>query len=460
MSTSDRGSDGVLRALLLDSEQSERAKKARDLRYNQVSVPAFRMVGLACLLLLSYIHNRYLLEQPAGPELIWLARIFVFYGSVSWLVLVLFYRTERRFHLGDFFLGLDVVVWSLALVVTGGAHSWLFFTLLSRVADQANTSFKRCLVFLQVVVMTYLLFLVALQVGGQSFGWLPQLARIAILYVVGFYISLTALAAERLRERARQVFRLGRQMVRQLESQNRELARAREEAESANRLKSGFLAVVTHELRTPLNAMMGYSDLLSQEVAGELNPKQRKYVDHCTAASARLDEMIGTILEYSKLEAEGLILDLEQVNVNHVLGEAVEDYRRRAIRAGLTLDFEAPQKPVLVWADPERLRQVLDILLDNAVKYTPDGGRVEVSLEDASILVGDTGPGIPACDQENVFRPFVQLKTGLDRPHDGVGLGLSLARALCKAQGGAVDLISPGPSGVGSCFVVRLAEVG
>ncbi|MCA9790588.1 MAG: hypothetical protein KC910_02285, partial [Candidatus Eremiobacteraeota bacterium] len=215
--------------------------------------PVLRMVGLACLLLLSYIHNRFLLGRPAGPELIWLARIFVFYGSVSWLLLALFYRSEKRFHLGDFFLGLDVAVWSLALVVTGGAHSWLFFTLLSRVADQANTSFKRCLVFLQVVAATYLLLLVSLQLSGHSFAWLPQLARLAILYVVGFYISLTALAAERLRERARRVFRLGRRMVRQLESRNRELARAREEAESANRLKSGFLAVVTH-YSSPISA--------------------------------------------------------------------------------------------------------------------------------------------------------------------------------------------------------------
>ncbi|MGZ8493377.1 MAG: sensor histidine kinase, partial [Gemmatirosa sp.] len=242
----------------------------------------------------------------------------------------------------------------------------------------------------------------------------------------------------------------------------RAIERARESAEEANLAKSQFLRTVSHELRTPLNAISGYADLVLMELRGPVTTEQRADVERIKRASQHLLGLINDILSFAKLEAGQVELDVGLVDLPPTLGEveALVGPQLAAKALRYTSDVRVPD--LAVRADAERLRQILLNLLGNAIKFTPEGGRIAVTCDaDATrvvIHVRDTGVGIPRDALERIFDPFVQVGRNLRAPSDGVGLGLAISRDLARRMGG--DLTADSRVGEGSTFTLLLPRAG
>jgi len=228
-----------------------------------------------------------------------------------------------------------------------------------------------------------------------------------------------------------------------------ELAEARERAETADRLKSAFLATMSHELRTPLNSIIGFTGLILQGLAGPLTAEQRRQLDMVAGSSRHLLALINDILDISKIEAGQLQVNHAAFDLRGSLARAADLVAPLAARKGLTLDVRPAPELGDVVSDQRRVEQVLLNLLNNAVKFTERG---HVTLT-ASVLadgagpspgpvvcmtVADTGIGIKAEDLNQLFLPFRQIDTGLARQHEGTGLGLAICRRLATLLGGEV----------------------
>ena len=217
-----------------------------------------------------------------------------------------------------------------------------------------------------------------------------------------------------------------------------ELGRLYKELETASRHKSDFLATMSHELRTPLNAIIGFSEVLHEQMFGELNERQLAYVDDVLAAGKHLLELINDVLDLAKIEAGRLELTLSDVAIPELLRSAVSMHSERADRAGIALALTTDPAEIRIAADERRVRQIVFNLVSNAIKFTPAEGRVDVSarLDDGhvEIAVADTGPGIPAEDLEAIFEEFEQTTDG--KKAEGTGLGLPLSRKLVELHHG------------------------
>jgi signal transduction histidine kinase len=241
-------------------------------------------------------------------------------------------------------------------------------------------------------------------------------------------------------------------LARNVNQMSDELGRVYRELETASRHKSDFLATMSHELRTPLNAIIGFSEVLHEQMFGELNERQLGYVDDVLAAGKHLLSLINDVLDLAKIEAGRMELELSQVAVTDVLRGAVSMYSERANRGGVELNLTAEPDEITITADERRLRQIVFNLLSNAVKFTPADGRIDVSarLEGGHVEVGiaDTGPGIAAQDLETIFEEFEQTSEG--KQAEGTGLGLPLSRKLVELHSGS--LWAESTPGRGSTF--------
>ena len=257
--------------------------------------------------------------------------------------------------------------------------------------------------------------------------------------------------------------------VTEQEAARRALEAARAEAERANAAKSQFLATMSHELRTPLNAIGGHVQLVQMGLHGAVTDAQREALGRVDRAQRHLLGLINDILNYARLEAARVEYDVQAVPVADVARDVLPLVEPQFAAKQLALHVDLPGgqpggEPVRVWADREKLAQVLLNLLSNAAKFTAPGGRVSVRLEepgagagppDAALLrVADTGVGIPADKLERVFEPFVQVHAGLTREHQGTGLGLAISRDLARGMGG--DLWVESEVGAGSTFTIAL----
>jgi signal transduction histidine kinase len=233
---------------------------------------------------------------------------------------------------------------------------------------------------------------------------------------------------------------------------NDELRRVYGELESASRHKSDFLATMSHELRTPLNAIIGFSEVLHEQMFGELNERQLGYVDDVRAAGKHLLSLINDVLDLAKIEAGKMELERSHVSIPEVLQSAVALHAERASRGGVELSLATEPEEITVEADGRRVRQVVFNLVSNAVKFTPAGGRVDVSArldgDRVEIAVADTGPGIAPEELETIFEEFGQARDG--RRAEGTGLGLPLSRRLVELHGGRLWVESE--LGRGSAF--------
>jgi two-component system, cell cycle sensor histidine kinase PleC len=215
------------------------------------------------------------------------------------------------------------------------------------------------------------------------------------------------------------------------------------EANKANHSKSEFLANMSHELRTPLNAIIGFSDIMDKETFGPVGNKHyAAYVKDIASSGHHLLSIINDILDLAKAEANKLNLDEREVDLVRVAGESIRMCEPRALQNGIGLRLTACADQVIVRADGKLLLQILLNLVSNAVKFSRDGGQVEVKLgvSDRSVVIAvrDEGIGIPATDIERVLRPFEQVENSLTRQHSGTGLGLPYAVKLAELHGGSL----------------------
>ncbi len=224
------------------------------------------------------------------------------------------------------------------------------------------------------------------------------------------------------------------------------LREAKNQAETANRSKTAFLANVTHELRTPLNAIIGFSEVLLAGYFGGLNPRQRDYLEDITSAAHTLLSSINEILDVSKMEANRLELFETLVDPLAVAREAGRLFHPQFDRAGLTFEMQVAEDSPAIFADGELVRRMLYNLLSNAVKFTPPGGTVTLSGDTAAdgyrFSVADTGIGIPERDLKRITEPFRQGANYLTRKHYGTGLGLAIVKGLIERHEGQLLIAS------------------
>lgn len=243
----------------------------------------------------------------------------------------------------------------------------------------------------------------------------------------------------------------------QLAGANRKLEARNVEVERANRLKSEFLASMSHELRTPLHTITGFAQLLAEEVAGELNAKQKRFVDHIHRDSLHLLDLINGILDISKIEAGKLELHPENFNGIDALGEVISSIAPLAAAKAISLEQQA-STVFTIHADRLRFKQILYNLLSNAVKFTPHGGKVSIVCSTTGawveVSVTDTGVGIPKEEQAAIFDKFYQVGSTTRGVPEGTGLGLAITKRLVELHGGRLWLASE--PGAGSCFSFTL----
>ena len=241
-----------------------------------------------------------------------------------------------------------------------------------------------------------------------------------------------------------------------LRQQAAELERvAQQRADEALEVRARFMANISHELRTPLNGIIGYLEILSEGIGGPLTAAQQRQIHRIRAGAFRLKEMIEEILTFSRLEAGGETVEMEDTDVAIAVNEVVALVGPLMEDKALTFNVVLPETPQTIRTDSGKLRQILLNLLSNAQKYT-DRGQVDLRVEQdgqtTTITVRDTGRGIPTQDHEKIFGPFQRLPTPDYR--GGTGLGLSVSRSLTTLLGG--DITVQSEVGHGSTLVVRI----
>ena len=251
----------------------------------------------------------------------------------------------------------------------------------------------------------------------------------------------------------------------QLQQTNQELARA-------TRLKDEFLANMSHELRTPLNAILGMTEGLQEQVFGTISDRQRKALQTIESSGTHLLELINDILDVSKIVSGQITLDYAPTSITHLCQSSLTFIKQQAHQKRIQIHPKLQQNLPDLFVDERRIRQVLINLLNNAVKFTPEGGSITLEVgrhklidshaegsnidlkEFLEIKVIDTGIGIAAEDIQKLFKPFIQIDSALNRQYEGTGLGLALVKQLVELHDGQVGLTSE--LGVGSCFSILL----
>ncbi len=274
-----------------------------------------------------------------------------------------------------------------------------------------------------------------------------------------------------------------RERTRELEQSRQEIENAKLQSEAANRAKTDFLANMSHELRTPLNSVLGFSEILQDELIGKLNKKQKGYVNNIYSSGKHLLSLINDILDLAKVESGKLELELSRVFLQNLLSASMTMLKEKSMRHGISMILDSgPDADQEVVVDERKLKQILYNLLSNAVKFTPDGGSVRVAarrvhssefkvqseIKDSGprtlnsqlngdfieISVADSGIGIRQEDMEKLFKPFSQLESAYTKTYEGTGLGLAITKKLVEFLGGTIRAESD--FGKGSKFSIML----
>lgn len=211
----------------------------------------------------------------------------------------------------------------------------------------------------------------------------------------------------------------------------------------ANHLRANFVSMVSHELRTPLNSVHGFIDLLLQGHMGALNPEQTTYLGYAQEGVQQLISIVEDILFLSRSDSGQFEIKLQQVNLRVLARQVLNSLRPQALKASVILNKDIPTPSPVLYVDPQRMKQVLNNLVTNAIKFTPPGGTVTIRARPYDerflmVSVADTGYGIAADDQQHIFERFYQANHHLQSKAGGYGLGLSIARLIIEQHGGEI----------------------
>lgn len=245
-----------------------------------------------------------------------------------------------------------------------------------------------------------------------------------------------------------------RELEARVDARTRELKQAYDQLVELDRLKANFLSMVSHELRTPLTSIQGYTEFLEDGLAGDLNEGQVDFVHQIQQGTRHLTRLVNDLLDFARIEAGSLAINPVQTDLSRRILDAVESLSPAIRERSLSVSTVLLSEPVWVHADPGRITQVLLNLLSNALKFTPSGGRITVTLEvtpqDARIAVTDTGIGIAPEHHPRLFQKFYQVDSSTTREQGGTGLGLPIAQSIVEAHGGRIGIEST--PGQGSTF--------
>jgi signal transduction histidine kinase len=249
-------------------------------------------------------------------------------------------------------------------------------------------------------------------------------------------------------------------LAQRVKERTAELTTANAELARAVRVKDEFLANMSHELRTPLNGILGLSEILQEGIYGFLNPQQTKSIRTIEESGRHLLSLINDILDLAKIEAGHVKLEIIPLSTEGIGNASLRLIRQLALKKRIKISENYDSDVTIIQADKRYLKQILLNLLSNAVKFTPKGGKINLKVRGnaeqgmVEFIVSDTGIGIAEKDMAYLFKPFVQLDGGLNRAHEGTGLGLSLVYRLTEMHGGSISVESE--LGKGSRFIVSL----
>lgn len=448
-----------------DLVMHERARRRRRHHRETVTVPRLRLLGSAGLLLGIIVHNALLLQDMHLPLVIAFAGLQAFYAGLSKFILVRYYRPEARPDLSTLFLAGDVAVFTLAIYASGGDQSWMFAVLCVRVADQIGTSQRRAFSFANLGLALHtglVLYMAFIERRGFSLG--AEMSKVGLVYLLNLYLSLAAGPGESQRKRANRNAELAHTLIGELKRRTAQLEVERARAQAASEAKSAFLANISHEIRTPMAAVLGAAELL---LAKPLERQNRDMVETILSSGRSLMALVNDVLDMSKVEAGKLTLELDDLDLDHVLQSALSPMRVLASNKGLALKLETDRMPTRkVRGDALRLKQVLVNLIGNAIKFTPEGHvTLAVSVLDVSqgqnrvrFAVTDTGIGMTAEQLRRVFDAFQQGDPSTTRRFGGTGLGLSICQQLVSLMGGELKVRSEPGRGSTFTFTLELPE--
>ncbi|HEV7920233.1 MAG TPA: ATP-binding protein [Thermoanaerobaculia bacterium] len=455
-------------SIAIHPDEIEARRAERAYRLMVFELPLIRLLGSIILAFAVFLHNRYLLGQAALRPFIVVSIILFVYCALSWAALLAFYRPVLPRDLGLFFLFFDIVVWTFAIYFTGAERSWLFFIYLMRVADQVQTTVRRCLAFGLLSLLCYgAMFAWVVLVDGRPVAASEIAVRLLFIALATIYIALAARTAERRRVQMRDAIRMSRDSILQMEKQSAELREASARAEAASAAKSEFLTNMSHEMRTPLHAVLGMLQLARD---GETSPGRARQIELARRSAESLLITIDDLLDFAKIEARKIDLETEFFSLRELLQNTMEPLDVSASSKGLTLSWEVDRHlPDTINTDPVRLRQILTNLIGNAIKFTSSGGiavhvfssRADEERVTIRFDVRDTGIGIDPAKQAAIFQPFTQADSSHSRRFGGSGLGLAIAARVIEAMGGQVEVVSqPGKGSTFSFTVVAGLQPG
>ena len=410
-----------------------------------------RVGGFFLLSCLAVIHNLWISpgEGLSGP--LGFGAVALVYASSSWLLLQRLPSGKRLDLASDVLSGFDIVLWTVAIHVTGGPGSWLFMLMFLRSADHVTMGFRRVQVYGCLSVACYLAMLLWTRFGvGAPVDWAVEGSKAVLIQAINSYIAMTAKQVDSLNQRVKQT--------------QKELRQAKDAAEGASRAKSEFLANMSHELRTPLNAVIGYSQLIREGDPASTVAESADDLKSIERAGTHLLQLVNQVLDFSKIESGRMEVFTEKFDPAGVVREVAEAVRPLAMERSNRLVVECVNSPAEIQSDIMKFRQSLMNLMNNACKFTQGGEvRVRVSADSSTgedwlvVAVADTGIGIDPKNLSRLFNAFSQADASVSRRYGGTGLGLALARRFSQMMGGDIEVESE--PNRGSTFTLRLPLV-
>ncbi|HNJ41345.1 MAG TPA: HAMP domain-containing sensor histidine kinase [Acidobacteriota bacterium] len=464
----------------LDAFQAEQRKLQRTYFLNVIYIPSMRLLGYILVSVVVFLHNRYLLPGMGDVPALWFAGISTLHGLVSWIILFLFFSRSKFIHLGDLFLWLDFVIFGLGVYCSGGDKSWLFMIMMIRAGDQNVTTLKRTTIFAAGGWVSYLVLMGYLElVEHRQVNWPGEFTKALFMIAASFNAVMIARMSERLRISVTSAIRMARGFIQEMRHQTEELELARASLEKLylreqevtrtltelNQMKTNFLIVTSHEMRTPLTVIKGYNEALLNQFFGSLSDAQKKSLEACQHVVDRLTMTLEDILEMLKINEGHIALKLRTFELIELITQVSQDFVPFLEKRHQHLSFE-PVDRVDLHADQEKIHLILLNLLQNAIKFTPDGGKITIQVQmeapNVHILISDTGIGVESSEIEKIFDKFYinddpsyHTSGKFQFMARGTGLGLSIAKSYVEAHGGKIWAESQG-RGHGSCFHVIL----